>query len=160
MPKRIVIDLSPEGCKDAVKELEKYLKDIKPKMTEVCKRLAEIGVEEATSIIDTIHLQENNAIERIEAVPIENGYKIVMSGEDVYFIEFGTGDGVSPHYDTSVPVAWGTWSAEHSQMLWKQGFWYYDHVRYEGTPAYMPMYYAEKKMREEMPRIVREVFGK
>ena len=80
--------------------------------------------------------------------------------EDVYFIEFGTGDGVNAHYDTSVPVAWGTWSAEHNQVLWTKGFWYYEHVRYTGTPAYMPMYYAEKRMREEAPRIVREVFGK
>jgi hypothetical protein len=44
-------------------------------------------------------------------------------------------------------------------MLWKNGFWYYDKVRYTGTPAYMPMYYAERKMREEAPRIVKEVFG-
>ena len=82
-----------------------------------------------------------------------------MEGEDVYFIEFGTGDGVSAHYDVSVPVAYGSWSAEHSQMLWKNGFWYFDKVRYTGTPAYMPMYYAERKMREEAPRIVKEVFG-
>ena len=56
--------------------------------------------------------------------------KIVMSGEDVYFIEFGTGDGVEPHFDTTVPVAWGTWSAENKQILWNQGFWYYNKVRF------------------------------
>ena len=156
----IMIELSPSSCAKALKELEKYQKEIKPKLDEVCKRLAEIGRDEAISIVDTIRMQEGNTVERVEAVPIENGWKIVMEGEDVYFIEFGTGSGVSPHYDTSVPAAWGTWSAEHSQMLWRQGFWYYDNVRYEGTPAYMPMYYAEKKMREEMPRVVREVFGK
>ena len=83
-----------------------------------------------------------------------------MEGKDVYFIEFGTGDGVSPHFDTSVPVAWGSWSAEHSQMLFKQGFWYYDHVRYTGTTAYMPMYYAERAMREALPKIIEEVFSK
>jgi hypothetical protein len=156
----ITIELSPQGCKNALKELDNYRKSITPKLNEVCRRLAEIGAQEATAIVDTIPMQAGNVVERIEAVPIENGWKLVMSGEDVYFIEFGTGDGVSPHFDTSVPVAWGTWSAEHSQMLWKYGFWYYEGVRYEGTPAYMPMYYAEKRMREEMPRIVREVFGK
>lgn len=158
--RKITIELSPASCKKALKELEKYQKGIKSKLDEVCKRLAEIGREEALSIINTIRLQEGNAVERVDVEPIDNGYKLVMEGADVYFIEFGTGDGVSAHYDTSVPVAWGSWSAEHGQMLFTKGFWYYDHVRYTGTPAYMPMYYAEKKMREEMPRVVKEVFGK
>ena len=157
--KMITLELSAESCNRAVKELEKYQKEIKPKMDEVCKRLAEIGRDEAISVVNGIRLSEGNSVERIEAVQIDNGWKIVMSGEDVYFIEFGTGDGVTPHYDTTVPVAWGTWSAEHDQILWKQGFWYFNKVRYTGTPAYMPMYYAEKRMREEMPRIVKEVFG-
>ena len=155
----ITLELSAESCNRAVKELEKYQKEIKPKMDEVCKRLAEIGRDEAISVVNGIRLSDGNSVERIEAVQIDNGWKIVMSGEDVYFIEFGTGDGVTPHYDTNVPVAWGTWSAEHDQILWKQGFWYFNKVRYTGTPAYMPMYYAEKRMREEMPRIVKEVFG-
>lgn len=157
--KKITIDLSEASCKQAIKELNKYTRSINKLMDEVCRRLAEIGRDEAISIVNGIRLAEGNNVERIEAVPIDHGYKIVMEGEDVYFIEFGTGDGVEPHYDTSVPVAWGTWSAENKQMLWNNGFWYYDKVRYTGTPAYMPMYYAEKKMREELPRVVKEVFG-
>ena len=160
MPKQIILELSQKSCDKALKELEKYRREIVPKLNEVCKRLAEIGRDEAISIVDGIRLAEDNQVERIEAVPIDNGYKIVMEGADVYFIEFGTGDGVEPHYDTSVPVAWGTWSAENEQMLWNNGFWYYHKIRFTGTPAYMPMYYAEKKMREEAPRIVKEVFGK
>lgn len=157
--KTITLELSVESCKKALKEIERYEKQIKPKLDEVCKRLAEIGRDEAIAVVERIPLVAGNTVERIEVVPIENGYKIVMEGNDVYFIEFGTGDGVSKHYDTSVPVAYGSWSAAHSQMLWKNGFWYYDNVRYTGTPAYMPMYYAEKKMREEKPRVMREVFG-
>ena len=90
---------------------------------------------------------------------IDNGYKLVMSGEDVYFIEFGTGSNVEPHYQTSVPVFAGSWSMEHSQKYAKQGWWWYGGEPLVGTIAYMPMYYAEKKMREEIPRIVKEVFG-
>ena len=157
--KRITIELSPSSCQKAIEELKQYEREIRPKLDEVCRRLAEIGREEAVSIVDGIRLSEGNSVERVDVVKIDNGYKLVMEGKDVYFIEFGTGDGVSAHYDTSVPVAWGSWSAEHSQMLFKYGFWYYDNVRYTGTPAYMPMYYAEKKMREEKPRVMREVFG-
>ena len=157
--KTIAIELSVDSCNKAIKELQEYQKRIRPKLDEVCRQVAEVGRDEALSIINGIRLQDGNAVERVDVVPTDNGYKLVMEGEDVYFIEFGTGDGVSAHYDVSVPVAWGSWSAEHSQMLWNKGFWYYDNVRYTGTTAYMPMYYAERKMREEAPRIVKEVFG-
>ena len=159
MPKQIILELSPESCKKALDELKEYKRKLKPKLDEVCKRLAEIGAQEASQIVSQVRFQDDNFVDYVGVEQIDNGYKIVMSGEDVYFIEFGTGDGVEPHFDTSVPVAWGTWSAEHKQMLWNKGFWYYHHVKYTGTPAYMPMYYAEKKMREEMPRIIKEVFG-
>lgn len=155
--KTLKVELSQESCERAWYELKQYTKSINKKMDEVCKRIAEVGAQEVQRIVSQVHFQDDNFVEYVGVEKIDNGYKIVMQGEDVYFIEFGTGDGVSAHYDTSVPVAWGTWSAEHKQMLWNQGFWYYHHVRYTGTPAYMPMYYAEKKMREEMPRIMKEV---
>ena len=126
--KAITIELSADSCSKALKELEKYQKEIKPKLDEVCKRLAEIGVAEAQAHL--VLADGNTDATILQPVKIENGYKIVMQGKDVYFIEFGTGDGVSAHYDTSVPVAWGSWSAEHSQMLFEHGFWYYDKVRY------------------------------
>lgn len=157
--KRVVIELSVDSCKQAIKELDQYKKSINKKMAEVCKRLAEIGRDEALAVINTINPKEGNKVDGVVALPIDHGYKIVMSGEDVYFIEFGTGDSVSDHYDTSVPVAWGTWSAENKQMLWKNGFWYYNKERLTGTPAYMPMYYAEKKMRESLNKVVSEVFN-
>ena len=155
--KTIAIELSVDSCNKAIKELQEYQKRIKPRLDEVCKRLAEIGAQEASARVGGS--QEGNDDVAFSVEKIDNGYKLVMSGEDVYFIEFGTGDQVNAHYDTSVPVAYGSWSVEHSQMLWNKGFWYYDKVRYTGTPAYMPMYYAERKMREEAPRIVKEVFG-
>lgn len=158
--KTITIDLSESSCRKALNDLDKYKREIVPKLNEVCKRLAEIGRDEAAAIVSNVNAQEGNSVSSVQAVPIENGYKLVMSGADVYFIEFGTGNSVSAHYDTSVPVAYGSWSKEHRQMLWNNGFWYYNKVRYEGTPAYMPMYYAEKKMRESVDSVVREVFGK
>lgn len=157
--KRISFDLSVSGCKAAIKELLKYEREIKPKLDEVCRRLAEIGKQEVDAVVSQINPDEGNAVDKVEVVKIDNGYKLVMSGKDVYFIEFGTGDQVNSHFDTSVPVAWGTWSAEHKQFLWNQGFWFYDKKRFTGTEAYMPMYYAEKRMREEKSRVYKEVFG-
>lgn len=154
--KTITIELSKESCKAALKELKKYQKQIKPNMLEVCKRLAEIGMAEANA---HLKLANGNDDARLSIEPMDGGYKLVMSGTDVYFIEFGTGSYVEPHYQTSVPVFAGSWSMEHSQKYAKQGWWWYGGEPLVGTEAYMPMYYAEKKMREEMPRIVKEVFG-
>ena len=156
MPKRIILELSKESCQKALKELEKYQKEVKPKLVEVCKRLAEIWREEANA---HLALANGNDDARIDIEPMDGGYKLVMSGSDVYFIEFGTGSDVDAHYETSVPVFAGSWSMEHSQQYARHGWWWYGGEIYTGTPAYMPMYYAGKKMREEIPRIVKEVFG-
>lgn len=156
--KHITIELSVESCQKVLDELKEYQKRIKPKMDEVCKRLAEIGRDTAQRIFDSAG--EGNGGVHVSIAPISNGWKIVASGKDVYFIEFGTGDDVDPHYDVSVPLFSGSWSMEHAQRYAQYGFWYYRKVRYEGTPAYMPMYYAEKEIRANEKRIVQEVFGR
>lgn len=154
--KKITVELSPPSCKAAVKELQEYARKIEPKMKEVCQRLAEIGAQEANAHLT---LAQGNTDASIQVLPADNGYKLVMSGSDVYFIEFGTGSDVSPHYQVSVPVFAGSWSMEHSQKYAKQGWWWYGGEVMTGTPAYMPMYYAGRKIREEIPRVVKEVFG-
>ena len=86
-------------------------------------------------------------------------------GHDVYFIEFGTGfnagtaygDGLPP---TSVPVYPGSWSEEHAQAFSTHGYWYYQGEKLQGTEAEMPMYYADKAIRENERKVVKEVFGK
>lgn len=154
--KTITLELSVESCKAAKEELKRYMQEVTPKLDEVCKRLAGIGAQEANA---HLVLDNGNADASITVEKMDGGYKLVMSGSDVYFIEFGTGSDVNAHYQTSVPVFAGSWSMEHSQQYAKHGFWWYGGEIYVGTPAYMPMYYAEKKMREEIPHIVKEVFG-
>ena len=157
--KTITIELSPRSCAKAVKELDKYQKDNKPKLDEICRRLAEIGAREAMA-----HLKHENGNDDATILPIEpiaNGYKIVMQGADVYFVEFGTGSDVDAHYsDTSVPVFAGSWSMEHSQKYARDGVWWYGGEIYVGTPAYMPMYYAGKAIRDNIKRVAKEVLGK
>ena len=154
----IAIDLSPQSCDRAVRELSMYGKSARSKYDEVCRRLAEIGVREVEQILNQVNIKEHNFAD-VGMERTDNGYKIVMYGEDVYFIEFGTGSDTEAHYPVSVPVFPGSWSMEHSQKYAKQGWWWYGGEVFTGTLPYKPMYYAEKKMREEMPRIVKEVFG-
>lgn len=160
--KTITLELSVASCNKALKELEKYQREIKPKLDEVCKRLAEIGAQEASIRAQFGRVYGNDDV-TVSTEKMENGYKVVMSGADIYFVEFGTGDRAGEYAgdasNVSVGIMPGDWSETHAQQYSKFGYWFYDNVRYEGTPAEMPMYYAGKKMREEMPRIVREVFG-
>lgn len=156
--KTITVELSVDSCRKAIKELEKYEREIKPKLDEVCRRLAEIGAQEATANLRHEHGNDDATI--LPVVPIENGYKIVMQGKDVYFVEFGTGDMVDQHYsNVSVLVAPGSWSETHAKQYMTYGFWFYKGERLEGTEAQKPMYYAEKAIRENARRVKEEVFG-
>lgn len=158
--KAITLELSPASCNKALKELEKYQKEIKPRLDEVCKRIAEVGRDEAQHFFDMA--ENGNGGTAVSVSKIDNGYSVIAEGEKVYFVEFGTGDAVtgSHGFQTSVPIYSGSYSETHEQKYSVYGYWYYGGEKLTETPIYAPMFHAEKKMREEMPRIVREVFGK
>ena len=167
---KIALQLSVADCKKAIKELEKYQKQIKPKLDEICKRLAELGAlaanEKYAEASGDSSWTGNGDVKAV-VLPLEggNGYKIRAEGHDVYFIEFGTGDMAGVFYEgdtsgVSVPVGPGTWSIDHAQKYSEYGYWWYRKNMLFETPAYMPMYYAQKAIRENEKRIAQEVFGK
>ena len=105
--KKIILELSTQSAQDALNELKQYKKTVNPKLQEVCRRLAEIGMQEAQMYLGQAEYGNTDA--SLATEPMKNGYKIVMSGSDVYFIEFGTGDAVNNHYpEVSVPVYSGS----------------------------------------------------
>ena len=160
--KTITLQLSADSCAKAIEELEKRKKEIDPKLDEVCIRLAEIGAQEAQLHAMMSRGYGNDDVQ-VSTEPMENGYKVVMSGADIYFVEFGTGifagEYAGDTSNVSVGIMPGDWSETHAKQYSTKGYWFYDNVFYRGTPAEMPMYHAGKRMREEMPRIVKEVFG-
>lgn len=160
--KRIVIDLSAESCDLAQEKLEEYLRNSKKKLAEVCKRLAEVGIKEANAHLSEVSYGNlGNDDVYIDPTPVKtsNGYKIVMGGQDVYFVEYGTGDQVSPHGNPpSVPVGYGTYSETHAHKLVKYGFWWFEGEKLTGTHAQRPMYFAGKAIRESFTKIAEEVF--
>ena len=129
---------------------------VRGKVAEVAQRLCEVGAP----IIQATH--GNHA--RVWSEPTENGYKICAEGEDVLFIEFGTGDraGVlTPWYD-QVPseVRPGSWSESHAQMYSRYGFWVFAGQIYHYTEPHPAFYYAYQAMVEALPQIAQEVFSK
>lgn len=167
--KTISIQLSADSCNRAIEELKQYQKNIKPKLDEVCRRLAEIACQEAN-----LHYAEANADSAetgnggviATVLPLEggNGYKIRAEGEDVYFIEFGTGNSAGMFYGeglpvTSVPVYPGSYSEQNKGMYAQYGYWFYNGKIMSSTPVYMPMYWAGKAVRDNLRRVEKEVFG-
>lgn len=141
--KKITLELSLQSCSDVYKQLEEYQKNIKPKLDEVCRRLAEVGAEEARRRF--ARGDHGNGSVFVTVTKINNGYKIEAMGHDVYFIEFGTGvfagvgygDGIP---STSVPVYPGSWSETHAKQFSEKGYWYYEGEQLQGTEAEMPMF--------------------
>lgn len=163
--KTITVELSVESCQKAVDELSKFGSSLDRKLNLVCKRLADVGAQEAQ-----IHIMGaqagfyGNDDVHVSVEPYNKGWKVVMSGKDIYFVEFGTGiyagEYAGDASNVSVGIMPGDYSEEHAKQYSEKGYWFYANNFYRGTPAEMPMYYAGKRMREEMPRIVKEVFGK
>lgn len=150
-----MISISVTRTGNALERVQKLL-NVKARVAEIAKRLCEVG----EPIIRETH--GNHA--RVWTEPTENGYKINAEGEDVLFIEFGTGDraGVlSPWYD-EVPAEArpGSWSETHAQMYSRYGFWVFGGQRYEYTEPHPAFYDAYQAMVEALPQIAQEVFGK
>lgn len=129
---------------------------LREKVEEVAKRLCKVG----EPIIQATH--GNHA--RVWSEPTKNGYKVCAEGEDILFIEFGTGlkAGQDAHLYDEVPgvVGDGTWSATHAKMYSTWGFWVFAGEIYYYTEPHPAFYYAYQAMVEALPQIAQEVFSK
>ena len=129
---------------------------LREKVEEVAQRLCKVG----EPIIQATH--GNHA--RVWSEPTESGYKVCAEGEDILFIEFGTGlkAGQDAHLYDEVPgvVGDGTWSATHAKMYSTWGFWVFAGEIYYYTEPHPAFYYAYQAMVEALPQIAQEVFSK
>ena len=135
------------------KSLDKYL-NLQTKILLVAKKLCEIG--------EPIIRETHGSHASIGIIPEDKGYSIQAEGEQLLFIEFGTGDmgGVTDVLYDQVPdsVGMGTWSKDHAMMYTRYGFWVFGGQIYHYTEPHPAFYYAYQAMVEALPRIVSEVF--
>lgn len=162
----ITVKVTASGFKDAFTAIDKYLDEnaLKKKGEELCKRLADIGEQEAfTGFMAATANGEQDPVQ-VHSEPIENGYKIVAEGEEVCFIEFGAGvhyNGAEPY---PLPRPEGIVGiGQYGKGLGRNDYWFYSdesgsHFTH-GTPAAMPMYNATKEILESIPQIANEVFN-
>lgn len=164
MAKKIKLSMNSGSIDAAIREIDAYILWVKQKCAELAERLAVIGAKEAAvSFGGAYYDGDNDASVSVE--PMENGWKIVASGNAVFFIEFGAGVYFNGEEPYPMPRPEGVAGiGGFGQGKGKQDTWgYYDVggnlVLTHGNPAAMPMYHAMRTMEQEVKRIAKEVFG-
>jgi hypothetical protein len=173
--KRIKCTLS--DIDKAIAELEMYEKELKRKTRTLMERLAEIGIKESEVRFKRAIYDGTNDV-RVNDSPVWiDDYKLAITatGKSITFIEFGSG----VHYtgeDHPKAGEFGYIRGGYGHHLGRMDSWRYEgdpgtngevitegkhkgEVKTHGNPANRALYDSVKKMREEIVKIAKEVFG-
>lgn len=170
MKKVIKVKLDPHSIDAAIREIQAYKQDLERRVRLLLKRLTDEGVKIAKAKVvehGIIHDAElTNSINGFVSVTLNAGF-IRVDDEHAVFFEFGTGPvGASnPHPlgGSYKSEGWFT-KADGKPMDSLYGWKPYgtDGDTYfftEGQKAKPFMYETAQKLKDEFPRIVKEVFG-
>lgn len=175
------IKISLGNISEAIKQVEAYKQSLADKQREFLKRLAEIGVSEASARFSTAQYDGTNDVKVNAPEWIdENKIAVRAVGNAVTFIEFGTGVFYNTFADTH-PAAdkYGFYIGGYGQKRGRNDFWYYKGepgtngeipsnpklaakglMFTHGNPQNRCMWEASKKIKDEILNIAREVFGR
>lgn len=158
--KKITASLSTAGIERLQKELTDYRQWQKQKAKELAERCAMLGVQVARVQFERgSYLGEKDV--SVTAEPKGNGYIVRADGKSVLFIEFGTGITYGFGHPEAQEHGMGPGTYPDGKGHWNDPRgWYIPGGQHTyGNPPAMPMYTARKTIEEELPRIVKEVFG-
>lgn len=161
--KRIVVPLSESGIQKIQDELSVYRKWQEEKARELAERLASLGATVASIRFSrAVYTGQKDVDVSVEELP--NGYKVKADGESVLFIEFGSGVTYGYGHPEAGEFGMGPGTYPDGKGHWDDPKGWYlpksaggGHTF--GNPPAMPMYEARKAIEQELPRIVKEVFG-
>jgi len=114
---------------------------------------------------DTFSSEPEDVTVTAERIP--KGCNIVCGGEDIFFVEFGTGifysRGLLPHpYNVAA-----SWSETHAQFLTDpkklakyKGYWPYNGKWTSGQPAANVFYEAGKTVKQEVPGYLEKIIDR
>lgn len=161
--KKIVVPLSESGIQKIQDELSVYRKWQEEKSRELAERLASLGATVASIRFSrAVYTGQKDVEVSVEELP--NGYKVKADGESVLFIEFGSGVTYGYGHPEAGEFGMGPGTYPDGKGHWDDPKGWYlpksaggGHTF--GNPPAMPMYEARKAIEQELPRIVKEVFG-
>lgn len=177
MSTKISFGLSPKEVDAAIKQLRQYKSDLNLKCEEFCRRLCEVGAQEAQARISQSPLGKTIKVST-EISPEKTGCKAILFavGETkeaegyepvntLLLIEFGAGIRYNPDANPKADeYGMGVGTYPGQLHAFDPGGWYYMgedgewHHSY-GVKATMPMYGASLEMRNRIAEIAKEVFG-
>lgn len=158
--KKITVPLSTAGIERLQKELSDYRQWQKQKARELAERLADLGVQVARIRFERGSYLGGKDVS-VTSEPKGNGYIVRADGKSVLFIEFGTGITYGFGHPEAQEHGMGPGTYPNGKGHWNDPKgWYIPGGQHTyGNPPAMPMYTARKTIEEELPRIVKEVFG-
>lgn len=166
--KTIKVNLFNENSIDkAIAELQKYSKSTKRKAEKIADELTKIGAKIVDDRYSMAH-EDNESYAVTYYTYKDKGFPscaIVARGENVMFLEFGTGiytDDFSDEFEHEPlpPIFGGSWSQSEGKGHFRPDhqYWYYNGIKYQGTLPMMGFYFATKEMKNQAESIVRSVF--
>lgn len=163
MARSIRIELSDESINKAIKELKAYKLWVEAKEEELRKRLASIGVVTAYIKFNSVAPSSKSGIS-VRMDDDGTTATIYAEGEQVAFIEFGTGIKYGYGHPEAGKFGFGpgTWSdGPDGKGHWdnEKGWWYGSGKHTYGNPPAMAMYGAVQEITEKVTQIAREVFS-
>ena len=122
--------------------------------------LLDIGQQTAQTTFDAYPsgLQSDDSVSVTAEKTNWNEGVISAKGENVVFMEFGTGVMAKHPQRTEFGFVPGSWSINHSNQFIpnEKEWWYYNGQRLEGTPPIMAMYQAHKEMEQNIEKACEE----
>lgn len=125
--------------------------------------LGEMGETTASTIFGTAPGDDGNTdVTVVREYDGAGNFRIVASGHDAAFMEFGTGVETTVTRGTvqsDFSIAPGSWSEENDGPFFKNGYWYYNKTLFAGTPPLGAMQEACNAMEQWSATIAGRVFN-
>lgn len=156
--RKYTIQLNGKGIDAMIRGVGAYQKWLVRKSNELARRLAEMGVVNASIEFSRAFYDGNNDTQMHLERRGDGRYAVVAQGEAVLFIEFGSG--ATYGYGHPEPQGFGPGTYPGKGHWDDPDGWYYAHgKKSHGNPPNMPMYNTVKELERELDRVVREVFA-
>lgn len=168
MSRKISLILSSEGVARVLQELQAYAQGLEKRVREFSRRLAELGafeVEVNVSSLGELDVQ-HPVLEDISVVETPTGYQVKARGQDLLFVEYGTGvyyNGTESYPGTRPPEVFRI--GEYGEGYGKRLRWFYqdeytgEYVSTHGIESKHPVWDASMTMRDKIEEVAREVFA-
>lgn len=139
------------------------LENLEQPLLEACRELVETAALTVIARYSMMAVRGNDDF-HTSIEPIENGYKLTVSGEDVGFLEFGAGIFTDEKNEfieqVDFPVYAGSWSELHphspnARYYAKDKFWWWSDYPYVGLIATRGMQSALDKIRLQADEVAK-----